>query len=578
MKLTESSLVRAKKFLDYKNNPIKWIKDCVYLPEAGGDTHMTMYKPQEEMLKMFLEKHYVIILKSRQTGFSTLAQVVIAYLCTFYDNVVCGITSKDLDEASDACRKTLDILEKQPKWLVPKFLKKTQQSFITNKGNQLHARAVSPTNPSSLFRGKAITFLVVDEAAFIRQMEDAWTAVGPTLFKSQSVAKNKGIPYGTIVLSTPNKTNGIGRWFYDSWVQSINGRSTFQPIKIHWTEVEDFKSDPNWYPAQCAILNNDTRRIAQELELKFISAEGSLFSEIVQERLQNKNEEPQQYLEIGKNVKLWQFPRRVRREKFHLIGVDCASASGTDYSTIEVLEFESVEQIFELQIKCDPKEFASYVKKVAQLVPHNIIIVDNTGGYGSAILSELMTDEEFEYNVLGEWRGSGTSKKYIPGVNINVKTRPMIVDALYSYVDENPELIRSKRLAMELVALTNRSNKIEADKGFNDDLCFAYGLACYGRKYCSEVLGNTDDVDENKEYETTILSEAYSLITSLNDGSEAVLRSEYKNSEDYDAFKKKLHHHLTEKRIAELAKGQVPGGYKLIQTTKMFQPDSLWNK
>ena len=156
--------------------------------------------------------------------------------------------------------------------------------------------------------------------------------------------------------------------------------------------------------------------------------------------------------------------------------------------------------------KLDPKKFADIVKLVAIHCPHNIIIVENTGGYGQTVISELIYDEEVEYNLFGDWinrsspnsvsRGRGrrskTRKEFIPGLNTNSKTRPLILDALFDYVKTDPDMIHSERLSMELLGLVNKSNRIEADTGFHDDLAMAYGFCCYVRKYCPDSLGDLE--------------------------------------------------------------------------------------
>lgn len=569
------------KFNEYKRNPIKWMEECVYIPEAGGDTLIKLYEPQKKVIQSFFDKHHLILLKSRQTGFSTISQILIAYLCTFYENVICGLTSRSGDEASDFCRKVQNILTKQPLYLRPSFTKCSEQSFITATGNQLWSSPVSPSNPAGLFRGKAITLLIVDEAAFIRDIEEAWTAAAMTLSKTQKVAYKKDIPYGTIILSTPNKINGIGKFFYNMWTSAINNEDIenrfFSPHRIHWTEIPDFVNDPGWYKSQCDILNNDSRKIAQELELKFISSENSMFSEKVQEELQNKNKEPEEKIMIAPGVDLWKF-KQINPKKFHIIGVDCASAAGHDYSAVQVMEFTTMQQVLELKVKMEPKHFSKHVKTIAQMVPHNIIVVENTGGYGVAVLNELTEDENHDYNVYGNWRGgSGTRKELIPGLNTNIKTRPLIIDALFTTVTEDPTLISSFRLAYELLALTTKSNnKIEADKGFNDDLAMAYGFCCYVRKYEATLLGNIDDLDKTDDFKDTIfLQESSSYIAGLNDDT-SPLKSEYENSEDFGHFKKVLDNTLFDqeqfrKVVDTHGKGLNNGNLNVINTISLFR-------
>lgn len=494
----------ARKRLEYKEDPIKFMEDCVLIPTPGGSQPIKLYEPQKRIIKSFFQHHELILLKSRQIGMSTLCQAIITYLFTFFDNCVVGIVSRDSPEASDFCRKTQDMIDQLPDWIRPKYKNRSIQYFILENGCQLHTASVSPANPGSVFRSKSITLLIIDEAAHIRNIDQAWTGIGSTLSKVQQVAAREKIPYGTILLSTPNKTEGIGKWYFSMWTGARTKQNAFWAHKIHWTEIPDFVNDPNWYKRQCKILNNDKSKIAQELELKFVGTEDSLFDEEVQQRLQNGFKDPLEIVTLpipkGRG-ELHRF-KEINRAHYHIIGVDCASAAGSDNSAIEVIEYETMEQVLEFNGKVDPKQLVDVIRLVCAFCPHNILVIENTGGYGSSVIYDLMYDEETNYNLYGT--DSGKDKGvFIPGLSTNAKTRPLILDSLYTYIVEDPDIIHSERLAMELLGLVNKANRVEADKGFKDDLALAYGFACYVRKYDTDALGDCSalpDVEAQKMF------------------------------------------------------------------------------
>ena len=108
-----------------------------------------------------------------------------------------------------------------------------------------------------------MSLLIVDEAAFIRNIEDIWVA-------SQATLSTGG---GAIVLSTPN---GIGNWFHQTWVDAENGINGFETIKLKWDLHPE--RDQNWrqeQPLQDQIvgqlLGQDWRHHHQHLRIrKFI--------------------------------------------------------------------------------------------------------------------------------------------------------------------------------------------------------------------------------------------------------------------------------------------------------------------
>jgi len=509
VQISPEALRLARLRLRYKEDPIAFIEENIMIPTVGEDQPLTLYEPQKRIIKSFFQHHELILLKSRQIGMSTLSQAIIVYLFCFYENCIVGIVSRDGSESSDFSRKVQDMIDKLPEWVRPKFRSRNTQYFILENGCQLHTAAVSPANPGSVFRSKSINLLIIDEAAHIRNIDQAWTGIAQTLSKVQQEAAKNKIPYGTIVLSTPNKTEGVGKWYFSMWTGARKKQNAFWAHKIHWTEIPSFVEDKNWYKKQCKLLNNDKAKIAQELELKFVGAEDSLFNEEIQQKLQNGFREPVENLPVpivkGRG-ELWRF-KDISREHFHLIGVDCASAAGLDNSAIEVIEYETMEQVLEFNGKLDPKEFTDVIRLICALCPHNLLIVENTGGYGSSVIFDLLYDEDTEFNLYGTYAGKekesvGTRKKsnanFIPGLNTNTRTRPLILEALYDYVTHDTDVIYSERLALELLGLVRKTTRVEADKGMNDDLCMAYGFVCYIRKYCPDAMGDCEAIPEGE--------------------------------------------------------------------------------
>jgi hypothetical protein len=508
--ISEEQLERAKKFLEYKNDVVKWASECVYVPAAGGDELINLYDPQKRVLKSFYNDHFLVLLKSRQTGFSTMSQIITAHIATFYDNCVMGIISRDGPEASDFNRKVIDLIDKQPAWLHPGYKTVNAQNFITKRGSQLWSSAISPSNPGKVFRGKAIVLLIIDEAAHAERIDEAWTGMAMALSKAQAVAQRRGVPYGTIVLSTPNKTEGIGRWYFERWQQAnADPDSLWKPHVIHWKEIPEFANNPNWYKQQCEILGNNPAKIAQELELEFIATEHSVWPENVQKELQKKKEPPIEIIHVTPKAQLWRF-EEIDRKKFHIIGIDTASDFGSDFSAVQVVDYETMSQVMEFKGKLTVKDFVRIIKFIVRLVPNNLIMVENNS-YGNQVCEELFYDSDVSYNVYGTWKeikttGGGQTKKFQPGLSNNIKTRPLIFDALFAYIIENPNMIQSKRLALELIGLSDKGNKIQADSGCNDDLAISFAFCCYARQYLRKSLNLDSHLDQvsDEEFDDSI--------------------------------------------------------------------------
>jgi hypothetical protein len=470
-------------YLKCKNDFDYCCKNYIKIEMPGKDQNLSPYTKQSELIHSIEKNKYVLVLKSRQIGISTIIQAYSAWLAVFFDNAVIGIISKDFKEATDFARTIRGMIEKLPDWMKPSngtqgrgFAKRTEQSFILTNGSKVYASPVNPNAPEKTLRGKAITLLVIDEAAFISHLDEAWTAMVPALSTQQMNSRKAGVPYGTVILSTPNKTIGKGKWYFEKYSRAITTNDIFTPFIIHWKMIPQLAEDSDWYKTQCELFDNNPRKIAQELELKFLPAEGAFFEAETVERMQAAAIKPIEKLKIF-NGEIWRFQVPIPN-RYYIIGVDTAPEHGVDKSAITVWDYETLEQVWEYQGKCKVLDFIKVVQVAAREYPGIIVVESNS--YGNQVVEHLGRSE-FSSMLYREKRGENTT---VPGLSNNVKTRPLMIDALYSYMTEFPESVRSERLALELTGLVSKKNgKIEADVGCQDDIALSAACCFYVRKY-----------------------------------------------------------------------------------------------
>lgn len=472
-------------WLKCKNNFEYFCTNYIYLEIPGGDVKINPYDKQKELIKIIEKDKHVIVLKSRQTGISTIIQSYCAWLTVFYNNVVVGVVSKDGPEATSFARIIRGFIEKLPTWMKPKggsqgkgFAKKTEQSFILTNGSKVFSAAVNPIQPDKTLRGKALTFLIIDEAAYVSRVDDAWTGIVPALSTNQSLARKANVPYGTLILSTPNKTVGVGQFYYQKYLSAVNKGDILKPFIIHWKQIPELADDPLWYETQCRLFNNDPRKIAQELELKFLPAEGSFLPAEVVEKIQNAKKDPIKTIKMF-NGEAWVF-KSPSKEGYYLVAVDSASEHGTDRAAITVWDYETFELCWEYNGKCKVKNLLNIVKLAIHLYPGLLVIENNS--YGDHLIEEL---EDTDYGqFLYTPKDKQGNKKYHRGLNNNSQTRPLMIESLYSFASEFPHLIVSERLGLELTGLVmKKGGRVEGDSGCFDDIALSMSMATYVKKY-----------------------------------------------------------------------------------------------
>jgi len=504
-----------QEYMKCKNSFHYYCQKYVLLELPGGDEPFNMYELQKTLIDIIEDKKHVIVLKSRQVGISTTVQAYCSWLLIFHKNVVVGIVSKDGPEATTFARTISGMIDKLPNWMKPKggyknqkgFAKRAEQSFILTNGSKCFAATVNPKAPGKTLRGKAITFLVIDEAAFVDKIEDAWTSMVPALSTNQKHARQANVPYGTILLSTPNKTTGQGAFYYRQYTNAISGNSLLTPFVIHWRDIDELVNDPDWYKQQCLLFDNDPRKIKQELELVFLPSEGSFFDEETCQQLQENTRQikiPEKKLFNGSIYEFENFDN----SKIYIISVDTASEFGSDYSAITVYNYVTMNQVWEYKGKLPIKDFCKVVLYAATLFKKGPIVIENNS-YGTQVV-EFMEDTDYSLRLFKTKISKNTYKN---GLTTSAKSRPLMIDALYSLVSEDPSIVKSQRLALELVGLVHKSSgKVEADDECNDDLAMTLAFAAYVRKYepplmleidektdneFAEILGMNDDVQIN---------------------------------------------------------------------------------
>lgn len=529
--LTKQQKHRLGEYFKCKKNPIYFAENYIKLALTGGDTRVGLYKPQKDFFNSLLNDRHIVCLKSRQVGVSTLVQMFCAYACSFYKNVVVGVLSKSGSESTDFCRKTLAMIDSMPEWLRPTFAKRTEQTFITDNGCQFYASQVNEANPEAVFRGKAITILIIDEAAFIPKIDEAYTSCAPTLFKSQSLAKKSNTPYATIIISTPNKTVGKGKWYWVNWNQAQNKDSIFTPFKLHWKMIKDFREDPTWYKTQCDLLNNVEWKIAQELDMQFVASQTSFFPGDTIKALNNVSVDPEHIMHLEYH-ELYQY-KKAEKGKFYIIGIDTASSSGNDFSTIQVLDYETLEQVSEFKGKLRVDEFCKVINLVNKIYSNNLIVPE-ANSYGNQVCEYLTKGHSF-FNIYQTQikdknisRAKRKKTKFRYGLYTGAQNRPLIMDALYTYISEEPDIVKSERLALELIGLVDSGGgRIEADEGENDDLAIAYAFCCYVKLYDPPMaISAAFNSSENME--------DFSNIAKWNNEKKAVISPEFADIKEFD--------------------------------------------
>ena len=329
-------------------------KDPVYFFKTYGRVRhprkglipFDLYDFQEDTLTSFLDSSYNIILKARQLGISTLCAAYAGWLANFFKDKEIFILATKRETATNLVDKVRVFLEEIPDFLKSELLVDNRQSMELANGSKIKAGATGTTSKDAA-RSEALSLLIVDEAAFIKAMDDIWIAAQPTLSTGGDC----------IVLSSPN---GIGNWFHKSYIEAEAGTSekvgdkhiSFKPINLPWNLHPD--RDDEW-------ARNEKRKIgdqafAQEHGCDFLQSGNNVVSvKAIQWYEEHPTEEeqaddgyrpyvrePQEKTWVDKGLWIWKYPDYTKQ---YMISADVARGDGNDFSAFHVIDVENYEQV-----------------------------------------------------------------------------------------------------------------------------------------------------------------------------------------------------------------------------------------
>lgn len=455
-----------EEYIKCAQDPIYFMRKYVYIQNpTRGRILFQLYPFQEKVLSQFGKNQYNIVLKSRQLGISTLVAGYSLWLILFQKdkNILALATTQGT--AKNLITKIRFAYDNLPIWLKVKTVENNKLSIRLANGSQ--AKAVSSNSDSA--RSEAVSLLVIDEAAFIENIDETFASAQQTLATGGKC----------IALSTPN---GVGNWFHQTWVKAEEKDNSFVPIKLPW-RVHPERSD-DWRVQQDSDLG--TRMAAQECDCSFLSSGDTVFEpDHITYYEENVAIEPLERRGVDSNLWIWEYPDYSRD---YLLVADVARGDSVDYSAFHIFDIEKLTQVAEYRGKLPPKEFASLLYGIGAEYNRALLVVENAT-IGWATIEELISKNypNLYYSTRSDQLDIDTyfnrveRGDNVPGFTTTAKTRPLIIAKGTEYFRDKSVTIRSKRLLEELRVFVWRNGKPQSQPGYNDDLVITYCIGMYVR-------------------------------------------------------------------------------------------------
>lgn len=457
-------------------SPVYFMKKYCYIQHPQrGKILFQLYPFQEKTLNEISIHDYEIILKSRQLGISTLVAGYALWMMIFKSDTAVLVIATKQDVAKNIVTKVRIMYDNLPSWLRGNEKATANNKLSLELENGSRIKAVSSATDSG--RSEALSLLIIDEVAFIDDNK-----IFPIWGSSQQTLATGG---KAILLSTPNGTNNF---FHKMWIDAEAGTNRFSTIRLPWTVHPD--RDLHWRKQQDELLG--PKLAAQECDCDFSTSGNTVINvDTIDWYQETYGQEPKEKRGIDGNLWIWDSPDF---SKNYIVACDVARGDASDYSTIQVLETESLTQVAEYKGQLGTKDFGNLAIAVATEYNDALLVIENANvgwaaiqpaidrGYKNLFYSHKQA--ELLSNPMKHLRRGfdlQNQADMVAGFTNTSKVRPLMVSKLDLYMRSKEIIIRSKRYFDELRVFIWKNGKQQGQTGYNDDLILAMCIGVWIR-------------------------------------------------------------------------------------------------
>lgn len=515
------------------------------------DVPFILFPRQQDLCKALGNANNVVTSKPRQAGITTTSGAFIACEMILTDKnspqTVLAI-GNTLELAQQMLFKIRDFLLQFPLWMwgdefmdlgydpmMPPPNKNIIFDVCNSKELKLKngCKVVARSSGPNASRGVGgVQWLIFDEAAFIENGKDVYASALPTVSTGGHI----------IMISTPNGKDMLYyetcrkarlkgtvdwnnfelvemKWYQDprynknlEWAkkdaetgeiivkkeETLDKEGNIKYDQAHWDKmVEDGWSPRSpWYVKMCQQFNNDSQKIAQELDVSFLGSASNVVDPEFIEMQSNLNVRDPLYTDpMVEDTWIWKEP--IEGHKY-ILSVDCSRGDAADRTAIEILDMDGIdddgtpclEQVLEYHGKMTGDVIGELAYKYGMWYGEAFTTIDCVGGTGDACILTMMNlgyknlyyDDANLNKYTMQIDASSlrpTADGKLPGFHSNA-VRFQMLTYFANMVKTNQIKIRSKRVIQELDTWIYKGTaaRIDHQDGCHDDTltCLAMGV------------------------------------------------------------------------------------------------------
>jgi hypothetical protein len=428
-----------------------------------------LWQAQTESLKTLWTERFVVMLKARQLGATTLVVCFAVWLALFQPNSTILIFSKTQREAKDMLRRVKMTIRWLPIWLQPSgfVVDATQELELPNGSRFITFASRGPGGDSY-----TASLVIIDEADLIPNLNELLEGAEPTIAADGRM----------VLLSRANKkgTDAPNSPFKKIYRAAVKLENQFKPLFLPWFAKPD--RTQAWYEEQRRSIESRTGSLDDLYAQYPATADEAMAPREDDRRFLAKHVlkifEPGTPLPA--NVLPWKgFEGHLRVYKLperghsYVIGADVAEGNpNSDDSVACVVDRATQEQVCVLSAKLEPGELAHWLARLAEWYNNAAVLVErnNHGAHCLNTLRSVPAGVARRPRLL-----LGRDKKY--GWWTDFTGKRLMYAQLADAIRCGSCLIVDQMTYDQLISLD--VDEMNAPEGEHDDCAIAYALAVY---------------------------------------------------------------------------------------------------
>jgi hypothetical protein len=485
--------MERSEFKKCRKDIVHFANTYIKLMQEHGIDNIELYPYQVEMLKMYQENRYSIVVGSRQIGKTVVAGIFLTWYLIFNADKNIMLAANKGDTAKEILDKVKSIVLNLPFWLKPGLISFRQFSLSTDANSKI--LATTTTDKAAI--GFTIHLLFLDEFAHVRP--NIQTGFYDNIYPVISSSKASKM----IITSTPH---GYEK-FQELYQASVDDRNEFKNMNVPWWEVPG--RDDEWARKQISNMGEDA--FNEQFGCQFQRSDLLLLSSSQLKQLKNDTTEFVHHgfesldnFNLDYNNLVWRKDYEIENlsRDTIIVSIDLAEGVGRDYTVMqlfrvapkvsrdinvpdnEVFELDKHFYLEQVGIFRDNlmsiDEFAKlcynmfFNNKIFDLDRFKVVLEWNTyGSFFDEKMKHLFGGDLYDDSVyLKTFHRKGAISKRI-GVKQDSETKPRNCAEIKNCIDKRTVVIFDKWTIQEFSHFTrNKKGSFEASTG-NDDAVMA---------------------------------------------------------------------------------------------------------